>query len=579
MRWYPPEQCLATTHPELASEWGVGNEFGPDEVLPTSTLEAEWVCRRCGEHFTKRVRARALSTTAAKGCPSCYQALKHTLRTQNGNTLATHYPELVPYWSTRNTLAPSSYTPQSSQQVWWVCEQGHEYECQIAGRVNGRGCPQCRGRQQVSPEYNLAVVYPELLPEWSPHNTLNPYEVAPKSAQSALWVCEVCGNEWESRISHRAEGQSCRACASVGRKLVPGVNDLLTVMPKEAKEWSSRNARSPAMYSYGSFQFVWWQCGVCGEEWETSPAYRNSGHGRCPQCAPPKASVGESEIAELIEGMGFEVIRRDRTIIRPQELDLVVPARGVAVEYNGVYWHSEWNLPSEYHMAKLERCTSAGIRLVQIWEDDWRLRRRVVLRHLAHVLGATAQVEPEAARRVGARRCEVVEVGQDEATVFLELNHLRGTRKGGIRVGLREPEGGLVALVVVNVRQNQAYVERYATSCMVPGGFTRLIRAVERELPQQVTTLVTYADRAISEGELYRNNGWREDLVILPDYSYLVNGVRVHKFNYRKRRFETDPKLQFDPSMTERQLAELNSLPRVYDSGKLRFVKPRHLVG
>ena len=47
---------------------------------------------------------------------------------------------------------------------------------------------------------------------------------------------------------------------------------------------------------------------------------------------------------------------------------------------------------------------------------------------------------------------------------------------------------------------------------------------------------------------------------------------REHKFNYRKARFKSNPELRYEEGLTETQLARINGLERVYDSGKTRWL-------
>ena len=69
-----------------------------------------------------------------------------------------------------------------------------------------------------------------------------------------------------------------------------------------------------------------------------------------------------------------------------------------------------------------------------------------------------------------------------------------------------------------------------------------------------------------------------QDKTLPPDYMYVIRNSREHKFKYRKKKFETDPKLKYVPGMTERELAELNGLLRIYDAGKIRFIKPHPIL-
>lgn len=122
-------------------------------------------------------------------------------------------------------------------------------------------------------------------------------------------------------------------------------------------------------------------------------------------------------------------------------------------------------------------------------------------------------------------------------------------------------------------REGEWSIERYATAGVISGGFTRLLAHAERTIePQQ---WITFADLTVSDGNLYENNGFVEDTArrLKPDYAYVYEGKRVHKFNFRLKRFRDDPLFLYDPEMSESELAELNGLPRVWDAGKIRYVK------
>ena len=105
----------------------------------------------------------------------------------------------------------------------------------------------------------------------------------------------------------------------------------------------------------------------------------------------------------------------------------------------------------------------------------------------------------------------------------------------------------------------------------VQGGHSRIVSYFEKTYNPE--SLCTFADLTFSDGGLYRNTGWREDKLLPPDYSYLRSGVRQHKFSYRITRFRNDPSLEFVEGATERELAAMNNLLRVYDAGKIRFTR------
>lgn len=278
------------------------------------------------------------------------------------------------------------------------------------------------------------------------------------------------------------------------------------------------------------------------------------------------SSVREQELAEYVSSL-VETVVNDRTAIGPMELDILVPSKGIAIEFNGIYWHSERFVGKTYHAEKLKACTEADLRLIQIWEDEWLHRRPQVESMLVHKLGLSKA-------SVGARKCSVVGVQPMEATEFLRQNHIQGAPPSiGRAWGLKHRDS-LVAVMLFARNPSKPgdfLLTRYATSVTIPGGFSKLLRAAEREL--EATSITSFADLCVSDGGLYEANGFELEATLDPDYKYVVGDQRVHKFNYRLKRFKEDPDLLFEEGLTERELANLNGLHRIYDAGKLRYRK------
>lgn len=280
---------------------------------------------------------------------------------------------------------------------------------------------------------------------------------------------------------------------------------------------------------------------------------------------PLRVSQLEMEMSEFLNSYGVEYTTGDRTVIGPKELDFFVPLCQVGLELNGLYWHSEAKRPSQdYHFAKWKACNRAGVRLLQIWEDDWLHRRSIVERLVLNSLGLSTAV------KINARECSILTLSYAEASEFLQDNHIQGKASGSEYVGLHSHEYGLVAVAVFRNRKESAELVRFASSHKVRGGFSKLVAWYRKSNNRP---LYTFADLCLSNGDLYKATGWELDKVIPPDYKYLGPGnIRVHKFNYRKARFRDDDSLLWNPNLSETELAELNNLHRVWDAGKLRFV-------
>ena len=294
------------------------------------------------------------------------------------------------------------------------------------------------------------------------------------------------------------------------------------------------------------------------ERWMTPllPTNRDKGTSRLEQ------SVG-AFVRSVYSG---PVEERVRSLIGPYEVDFFFPELRFAIEVNGLYWHSEqFGKNRNYHRDKYVSCRAQGVSLFQVWEDDWYYKRSILQRMIAHRL----KVSPKG---VGARQARIGDVSVSVAREFMNTNHIQGFVGASKHFGLWDKKTNLLVAVFSVVKQQDCYfIVRYATSVSVPGGFSKLLKHFE--IVGNPRRVVTFSDCEISDGFLYEQNGFRFDQFIRPDYKYVVNGKREHKFGFRKIRFERDPDLLFDSSATENELAKLNGLGKVWDSGKVRWVK------
>ena len=108
--------------------------------------------------------------------------------------------------------------------------------------------------------------------------------------------------------------------------------------------------------------------------------------------AEGSTSLAERALASSIEAMGVEVVRNSRSIISPMEIDIYIPSHNLAIEFNGLYWHSSVHVDKNYHRNKYERCRDAGIRLLMISEDEWNERSDIVISKIRNILGQSERI-------------------------------------------------------------------------------------------------------------------------------------------------------------------------------------------
>jgi hypothetical protein len=473
-------------------------------------------------------------------------------------SFASEFPLLCQNWDyANNSIAPTEVSPKNSYKAAWLCGIcGYSWTARlnkIAVKGDRTYCPKCEGTVSDS----VLVTHPEII-HWVTDRTVLS-ELSRGSNKTVTFTCPQNHHSFDSSV--KKFSFVCPVCFLSEKSIA-------VVAPHLVAEWSPKNTLKPGEISYASKKSVSWTCEK-GHEWET-PAYQRTTHKTgCPQCAATTfTSSAEKELVSFIKTqVVVEVVTSDRIVLSGQELDIYLPEKNLAIEFNGLYWHSEAAGKDKwYHYKKWEACREKDIQLIQIWEDDWNRNPEMVKRMLAHKLGV-------AEAKVYARKTRVIPVSQKEANAFLDANHIQGAVDGSIRVGLTCGDG-LVALMVLKKEPRTGgkvlNLLRFASSKQVPGGFTKLINHVLKTSPE-VTEIITFSDNAISDGGLYRNNGFVQVKDLEPDYSYLVRGQREHKFNYRLNRFRTDDALSYEEGLTESDLARLNNLYRIWDCGKIKW--------
>ena len=141
----------------------------------------------------------------------------------------------------------------------------------------------------------LSEVHPELVKEWSDKNLpLTPDKIT-FGSNKVVWWKGTCGHEWQTSVKARSGGENCPICS--GARVIEGINDLVTLKPELADEWSSKNdPLKPTMVTIGSHKKVIWQ-DKYGHEWTATVRSRAISGTGCPYCSHNKILVGFNDLA------------------------------------------------------------------------------------------------------------------------------------------------------------------------------------------------------------------------------------------------------------------------------------------
>lgn len=317
------------------------------------------------------------------------------------------------------------------------------------------------------------------------------------------------------------------------------------------------------------------RCNNCGNIEKQKFYYsKNLNCNICNPQTPKFTSNEEQEIFDfIINELGVVGGKQgDRTLINPWEIDMIFPNEKIAIEYCGLYWHSESSSGKNknYHFKKMNLVNQQGYRLITIFSDEWNQKRSIVKSKLVNIFGKTS-------KKYYARKLSTQLVSSEESKEFLNKHHLQGNSSAKINLGLYHGNN-LVALMTfsngraaLNTKSTSNIYElvRFVTDgSSVVGGAGKLLNYfIKNYHPNQI---ISYSDLRWSEGNLYKKLGFISKSQPSIGYWY-VDGYenRLHRFNFTKRNLVN---LGHNPSKTEWEIMESLGYDRIWDCGHQKFV-------
>ena len=279
-------------------------------------------------------------------------------------------------------------------------------------------------------------------------------------------------------------------------------------------------------------------------------------------------SSGERELCSFLDSLNVEYKTSDRLILHGRELDILIPSHNLAIEYNGLFWHSEYNGKDQcYHLNKTIECEKQGIRLLQIFEDEWRDQKQKCKDTIKHLLGKS--IKGHYGRQVTIR-----EISWKEAKSFLDQFHLLNAGiSGNFRCGAFK-DNELIAVMVFG-HQNNEYspkdvveLRRFVTNKKNnPGVGSKIFKwAVDKKGYKKI---IAFVDRRWFTGLIKTHIGFSVVGVTKPSVWWTDGHYRFH------RRFKTKKSLlkeyDFSSNSTKQHMLEKLGYYRIWDCGKLKL--------
>lgn len=560
---------ILTKCPEAEKYWDYNkNTLDPRKTLFNSTQKAWWK-----DPETNTSIQREIKTTTKR--------LIRNKKDENPNTseftpipqpiTKTHTTIIETMWDyEKNTKQPETLTPGSNYNAWWICPTyKHSYQRKVRNQLKaGLSSPIMSGHLVIKGLNDLSTTHPHIAKNWDNSNPMSPTEVTAGSEKEATWKDPSTGKTYTRRICDQVKREG-RSPLNPGGKASQG-NTLALHYPHIAELWhpTKNHPLTPENVPPKSKNFYWWY------DPETKQEFRRTVHDMCTRPPHPpiaNASGGEREIYNFIkEFYTGPIIQHSRSVIYPLELDIYMPELKIGIEFNGIYWHSEKKKPDKnYHQTKYLLAKEKNITLIMVWEDDYKKNPELIKQSIRSKMGYDDR------ERTYARNTTLYHSTYREAKEFCKQYHIQGSTTGSHYIGLKDKSGTIVAMSIWKKLGKELRLERYCTKTHVIGGLSKLLKEAKIIATQEkLINIITFADLSTGYTGTYEKLGFDVASHIKPDYKYVYKEKRIHKFNFRKHKFMTNPNLLFEPGKTEKELAELNGLLKIWDCGKIKYTMP-----
>jgi len=448
-----------------------------------------------------------------------------------------------------------------------VCREHGPFRRRVSDLLTGCGCPICSQETQLEQNKQAFICKAREVHGDIYDYTKIVYVNSIKPVENI--VCRECGPFKQTRSNHLT-GNGCPVCGDKTRR-------YSKTTPR--KEWMKKFRGNHAnLYHYKNLPLKFTStskinitCPKHGDFTQQAIVHAQ-GHG-CPSCVHMVSSY-EHEIVAWLRSVlpkGTHIQQSRRDLISPQELDIYVPSRKVAIEFNGTYWHCHERLKDRlYHQKKALKCAELGLQLLHVYEWQWEAYadkyKSLILAKLG-VYGTT----------VRGRKTSVKPVTSREAKQFLDLYHLQGSCNGAsVNIGLFHNNTLSGVMTFGKPRFSTKATWELIRLCYKPGvsvtgGSCKLFKHFDRAHLKPGDTVVSFANLDYSSGGVYETLGFQERTVCAPNYVWILGEKILSRYQTQKHLLRTLLGTKFNAKLSETDNMQITGWKKVFTAGNLRY--------
>ncbi len=260
----------------------------------------------------------------------------------------------------------------------------------------------------------------------------------------------------------------------------------------------------------------------------------------------------------------FETNVRD---IIKYELDIYIPKYNLAIECDGLWFHSErFGYDNNRHLIKQQLCEEKGIRLIHLFEVDFLTKEKIF-----NLLNGLLNLKP----KIFARQCEIKLVSAQDEKQFNNLHHFQNHSNSHICLGLYFNDELVQLMSFVKPRFNVHFeYELLRLTCgdlNVVGGASKLFQYFIHTY--KPSSIISYCNKRLFTGNVYYKLNMTFSHTTSPSYWYFntKQDKLYHRSTFQKHKLKNLLNV-FDESKSEWDNMKANNYNRIWDCGTNVFV-------
>lgn len=388
-----------------------------------------------------------------------------------------------------------------------------------SSHLRGHGCPKCWSKSIAKTQTLTTKIFIEKAN--AVHNGKYNYANTKYNGcySDVEIICPIHGSFSQIAYSH-LQGHGCPKCSTEKNsiKMIKSNEDF--IFESKIKHIGENNDYSLVIYK-GVKVPVEIICNK-GHHYFQTPNKHLMGHG-CPFCAKVVSS-SELELREFLASIGITYETSKRTILSSsKELDIYIPSHRIAIEFDGLFWHSSDKRDKNYHLEKTNDCICHNINLIHIFEDEWLFKKEIVKSRLREFFNVFDM-------EINADDCSIKNVPSKEARVFLDKNDIDGFCKSKIKYGLYHNKELVYMIALSKSNKNGEY--KLVGACAklntnVVNGLDKLLsHFIKCNYPRSI---IYHMDKRWNDSPKYENLGFKYAGNIQPKLFYIKDRHRIKK--------------------------------------------------